>query len=193
MSAMEQEMQPRSRNFSSSVPPNESRLFVLGWLFLLLRSNKTSNSTARTEMWLGGFGLQGQYLSLWCWGTGNCPCRWKASLKDTILWQMPGHQSLGSAVLCKVRQRVRGLAVECSVCSALGFCKLNGCPLLHKPYIGCLCCVNYSQAPFPINALFKIAFLCWWCTHLELDLLCSLLPCGKHSPVGSATWRSIGQ
>lgn len=92
-----------------------------------------------------------------------------------------------------VRRRARGLAAECIAHSALGFCKLNGCPLLRKPYVGCLCHVNYGQAPFPRNALFKIAFLCWWCTHLELDLLCPLLPCSKCSPVGPVIEGPVGQ
>lgn len=50
MSAVEQELEPRSRNSSSSLPPNESMLFVSELMFLLLCTNKTSDSTEKTEM-----------------------------------------------------------------------------------------------------------------------------------------------
>lgn len=123
---------------------------------------------------------------LWCWENWNHPCGWKASRKDTVFWQMPGHQSLDSGVLCTGGWKVGGLDT-----SALGFCKLNECPLLHKPYVGGLYHGNYGQASFPRTALFQIGFLCWWCTHLKLDLLCSLPPCGKCSAVGLVTGGTV--
>lgn len=43
MSAVEQEMEPRSHNSFSSAPLNESMLFILGGMFLLQCTNKYKN------------------------------------------------------------------------------------------------------------------------------------------------------